>query len=89
VPIVPYAVDVPESTHDSAALDAISALLVVVASKPLSVRTIELVLPVPHTTAPAAVPYAAPTARVPRVWSAATVVGPVNLTTDDSPVGNV
>ena len=83
---MPYAVDVPESTHDSA---EISALLVVVASTPLSVRTIELVLPVPHTTVPAAVPYAAPTARVPRVWSAATVVGPVNLTTDDSPVGNV
>jgi hypothetical protein len=88
VPIVPYTVDVPESTHDSAAA-LISVALVVVASKPLSVRTIELVLSLPHKTAPAAVPYAAPTARVPRVWSAATAVGPVNLATEVSAVGNV
>ena len=85
---MPYAVDVPESTHDSAAV-LISVLFVVAVSKPLSVMTIELVLPVPHTAVPAAVPYAAPTARVPRVWSAATAVGPVNSTTEDSPVGKV
>jgi hypothetical protein len=63
--------------------------LVVVASYPLSVRTIELVLPEPHTTDPAAVPYAAPTANVPMMPSAVTAVGPVNATTDETPVGSV
>ena len=87
-PIVPYAVDVPESTHDSAVV-FISVVLVVVASYPVSVRTIELAFPVPHTADPAAVPYAAPNASVVIDASDALVVGPVNATTDDSPVGNV
>ena len=67
---MPYAVDVPESTHDNS---EISELLVVVASYPVSCRTIELVLPVPHTTVPAAVPYAAPTASVVSDASAAPI----------------
>ena len=83
---MPYAVEDPESTHDT---EETSALFVVVASYPVSVRTIELALPVPHTTDPAAVPYAAPTAKVPMLPSAVTVVGPVNATAAVRPVGNV
>jgi hypothetical protein len=56
VGVVPYAVPVAtESTHVTAPV-RISVVFVVVASNPVSVSTIELVFPAPHTTEPAAVP---------------------------------
>ena len=88
VGVVPYAVDEPESTHVTA-LALTSVAFVVVASYPVSVRTIELVLPAPQIArpvAPAAVPYAAPTASVPMVSS---IPVPKNLTAAVRPVGNV
>jgi hypothetical protein len=54
--VVPYIADVPESTHVTAAIALNSVRLFVVASHPVSVRTTELALPVPHTVEPAAVP---------------------------------
>jgi hypothetical protein len=55
VGVVPYAVEVPELTHVTAPL-LISVVLLAVASNPVSVSTIELVFPAPHTTEPAVVP---------------------------------
>jgi hypothetical protein len=82
VPIVPYAVDVPESTHERA-LVLISAVFVVASS----VRTIELVIPVPHIAEPAFVPYPAPTANAPMLASAGSPE-PTNLIAAVTRVGN-
>jgi hypothetical protein len=56
VGVVPYVVPVAtESTQLTAPVRS-SVVLAVVASKPVSASTIELVFPAPHTTEPAAVP---------------------------------
>ena len=56
VGVVPYAVPVATESTQETALLRISVVLAVVASKPVSASTIELVFPAPHTAEPAVVP---------------------------------